>query len=79
MTVQATPELQRFLAERMHAATVEIDSGHLSLITHAGEVTELTMNAVQAVRRSAAADATPQPIEEIPKDTVYRVRRAQGR
>jgi hypothetical protein len=24
----------RFMAERMRAATVEIDAGHLSLITH---------------------------------------------
>ena len=57
-----SPELQRFMAGRMHAATVEIDSGHLSLITHPGEVTQLIMNAVQAVRRGAATDAAPQPI-----------------
>jgi pimeloyl-ACP methyl ester carboxylesterase len=44
-----SPELQRFMAERMHATTVEIDSGHLSLITHPGEVTQLIMTAVQAV------------------------------
>ena len=56
-----SPELQRFMAERMHAATVEIDSGHLSLITHPGEVTQLIMNAVEAVRRSAT-DAAPLPI-----------------
>jgi pimeloyl-ACP methyl ester carboxylesterase len=46
-----SPELQRLMAERMHAATVEIDAGHLSLITHPGEVTQLIMNAVHAVRR----------------------------
>jgi len=56
-----SPELQRFMAERMQATTVEIDSGHLSLITHPGEVTQLIMNAVHAVQRRAAADATPQP------------------
>ena len=55
-----SPELQRFMAGRMRAATVEIDSGHLSLITHPAEVTALIMNAVQAVGRSAAADAAPQ-------------------
>jgi pimeloyl-ACP methyl ester carboxylesterase len=44
-----SPELQRFMAGRMHATTVEIDSGHLSLITHPGEVTQLIMTAVQAV------------------------------
>jgi pimeloyl-ACP methyl ester carboxylesterase len=57
-----SPELQRFMAERMHAATVELDSGHLSLITHPAEVTQLIMNAVQAVRRSAGPAATALPI-----------------
>ncbi len=53
-----SPELQRFLAGRMHATTVEIEAGHLSLITHPGEVTQLIMNALQAVRPGA----TPLPI-----------------
>jgi hypothetical protein len=44
------------------ADDVEIDSGHLSLVTHPEEVTALIMNAVQAVRSSATADATAQPI-----------------
>jgi len=57
-----SPELQRFMAWRMDATTVEIDSGHLSLVTHPEEVTALIMNAVQAVRSSATADATAQPI-----------------
>jgi pimeloyl-ACP methyl ester carboxylesterase len=52
-----SPELQRFMAERMQATTVEIDSGHLSLITHPEEVTQLIMNAVQAVQLSGAADS----------------------
>jgi pimeloyl-ACP methyl ester carboxylesterase len=46
-----SPELQRFLAERMQATTIEIDSGHLSLISHPQEVTELILDAVHAVRR----------------------------
>ena len=46
-----SPDLQRFMAERMRATTVEIDAGHLSLITHPEEVTELIMS---AVRRSSA-------------------------
>jgi pimeloyl-ACP methyl ester carboxylesterase len=50
-----SPELQRFMAGRMEATTVGIEAGHLSLITHPGEVTQLIMNAVQAVRPSAAA------------------------
>jgi pimeloyl-ACP methyl ester carboxylesterase len=57
-----SPELERFMAERMGARTVEIDSGHLSLITHPAEVTQLIMSAVQAVRLGTAADAAPQPI-----------------
>jgi pimeloyl-ACP methyl ester carboxylesterase len=51
-----SPELQRFMAGRMQATTVEIDSGHLSLITHPAEVTELIMSAVQAVRHSQSSD-----------------------
>jgi pimeloyl-ACP methyl ester carboxylesterase len=43
-----SPQLQRFLADRMHATTVEIDSGHLSLITHPDEVTELILSATRA-------------------------------
>jgi hypothetical protein len=49
------------MAGRMGATTVEIDSGHLSLITHPGKVTQLIMQAVRAVGRSATADTTPQP------------------
>lgn len=55
------PELQRFLAERMHATTVEIDSGHLSLITHPREVAQLITDAVRSVHRSAAPGATSHP------------------
>ena len=42
-----SPDLQRFLARRMHATTIEIDSGHLSLITHPHEVTQLILDAAQ--------------------------------
>jgi pimeloyl-ACP methyl ester carboxylesterase len=43
-----SPDLQRFLANRMNATTVEIDSGHLSLVTHPHEVTELILSATRA-------------------------------
>ena len=33
-----SPELERFLANRMRAKTVEVDAGHLSLITHPQEI-----------------------------------------
>jgi pimeloyl-ACP methyl ester carboxylesterase len=46
-----SPELERFLAKRMNATTVEIDSGHLSLVTHPREVTQLILDAAAAVRR----------------------------
>jgi pimeloyl-ACP methyl ester carboxylesterase len=52
-----SPDLQRFMAERMRASTVEIDAGHLSLITRPDEVTQLIMTAVQAVKLSAAPTA----------------------
>jgi pimeloyl-ACP methyl ester carboxylesterase len=45
-----SPDLQRFFAQRMRATTIEIDAGHLSLITHPDEVTQLILDAAQAVR-----------------------------
>lgn len=52
-----SPGLQRFMAGRMHATTAEIEAGHLSLITHPGEVTQLIMNALRAVRPGTAPAA----------------------
>jgi len=40
-----SPELQRFLAHRMHAKTIEVDASHLSLITHPQEITNLILSA----------------------------------
>jgi pimeloyl-ACP methyl ester carboxylesterase len=57
-----SPELQRFMAERMHATSVEIDAGHLSLITHPEDVTRLILRAAQATRPHTAADATAPPM-----------------
>jgi pimeloyl-ACP methyl ester carboxylesterase len=39
------PDLERFLAKRMHATTVEIDAGHLSLVSHPKEVADLILAA----------------------------------
>lgn len=39
------PELQRFLAKRMRATTIEVDASHLSLITHAQDITDLILRA----------------------------------
>ena len=38
-----SPDLERFLAARMKAATVELDAGHLSLVSHAQEITDLIL------------------------------------
>ena len=43
-----SPELQRFLAHRMQARTFEIDSGHLSMISHPQQISQLIMDAALA-------------------------------
>lgn len=40
-----SPDLERFLAKRMHATTVELDSSHLSLVSHADEIANLILAA----------------------------------
>jgi pimeloyl-ACP methyl ester carboxylesterase len=42
-----SPELERFLANRMRAKTIEVDAGHLSLITHPQEITDLIVSAAR--------------------------------
>jgi pimeloyl-ACP methyl ester carboxylesterase len=39
------PELERFLAKRMHAKTIELDSSHVSLVSHPKEIAELILRA----------------------------------
>jgi pimeloyl-ACP methyl ester carboxylesterase len=39
------PDLERFLAKRMNATTVEINAGHLSLVSHPEEVANLILRA----------------------------------
>jgi len=39
------PGLQHFMARRMNAATIEIDSGHLSLVTHPEAIAGLILQA----------------------------------
>jgi pimeloyl-ACP methyl ester carboxylesterase len=38
-------DLERFMAKRMKATTIEIDAGHLSLVSHAQEVSNLILKA----------------------------------
>ena len=41
------PDLERFLAKRMNATTVELDAGHLSLVSHPKEVADLILAAAR--------------------------------
>jgi pimeloyl-ACP methyl ester carboxylesterase len=41
-------DLERFLAARMKAKTIELDSGHLSLVTHPAEITNLILQAASS-------------------------------
>jgi pimeloyl-ACP methyl ester carboxylesterase len=40
-----SPDLERFLAKRMGATTIEVDSSHLSIISHPKEITDLILAA----------------------------------
>jgi pimeloyl-ACP methyl ester carboxylesterase len=39
------PDLERFMAKRMGATTIEVKSSHLSLISHPGEISRLILTA----------------------------------
>lgn len=52
-----SPELQRFVAGRMDATTVELDAGHLSPVSRPGEIADLIMRAAVL-----AGDARPVPV-----------------
>jgi len=39
------PDLERFMAKRMNAKTIEVDSSHLSLISHPDEIAQLILQA----------------------------------
>jgi hypothetical protein len=43
-----SPELERFMADRMKAKTIEVKASHLSLIPHPQEITGLLLNAAGA-------------------------------
>ena len=40
-----SPDLERFLAARMHATTIELDAGHLSMMSHPKDVADLILAA----------------------------------
>jgi pimeloyl-ACP methyl ester carboxylesterase len=51
-TVQ--PELQRFLAKRMGAKTIEVESSHVAMLSNPKLVTDVIRTAANAVQESAA-------------------------
>ena len=44
------PDLQRFMAKRMNATTIELPASHVSLLSHPQEVADLIVRATQGVR-----------------------------
>jgi pimeloyl-ACP methyl ester carboxylesterase len=40
-----SPDLERFLAQRMDATTIELDSSHLAMVTHPQEIADLILTA----------------------------------
>ena len=46
-----SPDLERFLAKRMHAKTIELESSHLSLISHPDQITNLILEAAGTLRQ----------------------------
>ncbi len=44
------PDLQRFMAKRMGARTIELPASHVSLLSHPQEVADLIVGATQGVR-----------------------------
>jgi pimeloyl-ACP methyl ester carboxylesterase len=40
-----TPDLERFLAKRMEAKTIEVSAGHLSMVSHPQEIANLILEA----------------------------------
>ncbi len=39
------PDFERFLAKRMNATTIELDAGHLSLVSHPKDIANLILEA----------------------------------
>jgi pimeloyl-ACP methyl ester carboxylesterase len=50
-----SPDLERFLAARMKATTVELEAGHLSLVSHPQEITDLILTAAGRAKEQQAA------------------------
>jgi pimeloyl-ACP methyl ester carboxylesterase len=55
----ASPELERFVANRMKATTVELNTSHLSIVTQPDAVTKLILDAAAASAAPHTAPSTP--------------------
>nr|WKF62063.1 hypothetical protein HUO10_006595 [Paraburkholderia busanensis] len=53
-----SPDLERFLAARMKAKTIELDAGHLSLVSHPQEIANLILQAAGHEAGAATTTAT---------------------
>lgn len=53
------PDLERFLATRMKATTVQLDAGHLSLVSHPREIANLILAAAGRGRTEQKASIRP--------------------
>src|SRR6202158_5830423 len=49
------PDLERFLAKRMNATTVEVEAGHLSLVSHPKKIADLILAAAGRGKAERAA------------------------
>jgi pimeloyl-ACP methyl ester carboxylesterase len=56
-----SPDLERFLAKRMDAKTIELDAGHLSLVSHPREIADLILAAAGKGRQGELGAAAPAP------------------
>ncbi|WP_010695568.1 alpha/beta fold hydrolase [Saccharopolyspora spinosa] len=56
-----TPDLERFLAARMGATTIELDSSHLSIVSHPEAIADLILNAA-GVRPRVPSAPSPAPV-----------------
>ena len=45
------PDLERFMAKRMGAKTIELKASHLSLISYPAEITNLILEAAAGIER----------------------------
>ena len=62
------PDLERFMAKRMGATTIEVKASHLALISHPKEVADLILKAAGRSPGAAPLPAAARllPVSEVP-------------